>query len=64
MFVIACRFRTKKKGISVNGLAICSDPDTPVTFIYSDGKPYLGKDIWSYTLLHEEPWALIQVDKD
>lgn len=56
--VIQCRFQITEGSPVVDGLAICSNPDTPVTFIHTDGTPYTGKDIWTYNLLHYKPWAL------
>ena len=55
--VIACSFKTEQHGPVHHGLAVCSDPDTPVTFIYPDGKPFLGEIIWNFKLQHYMPWA-------
>ena len=60
MYFIACRFKINKTDDWVNGFAICSDPDTPETFIFPDGKPYTEVDIWDYKLQHTMPWACIE----
>ena len=57
LFTIQCRFQTHQHSTPVDGIAICSDPNTPITFIHPDGKPYLGKDIWTYNLRHHYPWS-------
>lgn len=57
LYAIPCRFKTTKDSAPVEGIAICSDADTPVTFVYPDGKPYTGKEIWDYRLQHHMPWA-------
>lgn len=57
LFAIRCRFKETKDSVLVDGMAICKDPDTPITFIYPNGEPYLGSDIWNYSLLREWPWA-------
>ncbi len=56
MYVIRCRFQIKQGSEVVEGFALCSDPDTPTTFIYPDRTPYIGEDIWNYKLIHYEPW--------
>jgi len=57
LFTIPCWFIVKRNTKRIDGLAVCSDPDTPVTFIHPDGKPYNGKTIWSYGLKHYQPWT-------
>lgn len=57
LFVIQCSFQTKKDGTPIHGLAICSDADTPITFIYPNGKPLILAEIWKYNLKHHLPWA-------
>lgn len=60
LYAIACTFKLVKDGEEYNGLAICSDPDTPVTFVHSDGIAITeGDDIWNYQLHHHQPWACI-----
>ena len=59
MYVIECSFTISEKSDPCQGIAICSDPDTPVTFVHSDGSPYNGESIWNYTLHHYKPWAKI-----
>ncbi len=54
--VIRCNFQPERDSATIEGLAICSDPDTPVTFIHADGSAYPGADIWTYRLLHYSPW--------
>lgn len=54
--VIQCMFQVSKDSEQIEGLAICSDADTPVTFVYPDGTIYTGEDIWIYTLHHYSPW--------
>lgn len=61
--VIACRWQATKDSKPVDGIAICKDPDTPITFINQDGTPYLGDGIWTYRLLHHYPWASFTADK-
>lgn len=57
LYVIRCGFKIVQNQDMIEGLAICSDPATPVTFIYPDGKPYTGNEIWTYNLRHYSPWA-------
>lgn len=57
LYAIKCRFKATENSEPVDGLAICSDPDTPVTFIFPDGMPYTGKEIWNYRLSYHDPWA-------
>lgn len=61
LFVIQCRFQVEEHGNSVNGLAICFNPDTPHAFIYPDGSMYSGETIWNYTLNHYSPWAAFDI---
>lgn len=63
LYAIACSFQTTKNAKPVNGLAICTDPDTPMTFIFPDGKPYNSDEIWSYKLHHFTPWAKIEISR-
>ena len=60
LFAIPCTW-SPDRDTTIRGLAICSDPDTPVTFLYPDGKPYLGNSIWAYKLQHYSPWAKLSV---
>ena len=62
LFVIPCTFQIDEEGPSYKGLAICSDPDTPETFIFEDGEPLLNKEIWSYNLHHHEPWSKFEFE--
>lgn len=57
LFAVRCMFQAEKHTMPVHGVAICSDPDTPVTFIYPDGRPYKGEEIWNYKLNHLHPWT-------
>ena len=59
LYAIACTFQTTEGGEKFAGMAVCSDPDTPETFIFPDGSPYIGKEIWTYSLHHHQPWACI-----
>lgn len=61
LFSIACSFQTHEGTEPIHGIAICTDPNTPVTFIYPNGKPYddHGAGIWNYKLKHYEPWTKI-----
>ena len=59
LFAIRCRFKPTESSKYVEGLAICSDADTPVTFIHPDGKPLICDEIWDYKLHHTSPWAQI-----
>lgn len=59
MYAIACWFQVAQNSEMLHGFAICSDADTPITFIYPNGEPYTGKDIWNYSLRHFEPWGKI-----
>lgn len=61
MFLIRCHFRKAKEDTLLDGFAICSDPNTPITFIYPNGEAHIG-DIWSYYLRHFEPWFKISRD--
>jgi hypothetical protein len=62
LYVIECSFRLIQNGRLHYGLAICTDPDTPQTFLYSDGT-HIGTSggIWSYSLLHHHPWSSFEV---
>lgn len=62
LYVIPCKFQPTEHSEPVSGLAICSDPDTPVTFILPNGLPYLGDVIWSYHLRHYSPWTKFDLD--
>jgi len=59
LYAIKCRFKIDKDSYPIEGIAICSDPDTPVTFIHPDGKPYTGEGIWNYRLKHHAPWMKV-----
>lgn len=59
LYAIQCRFQVSEDSAKVDGIALCSDADTPVTFIYPDGKPYIGEDIWDYRLKHTYPWMKV-----
>lgn len=59
LYAITCNFQVTQNEAMVEGIAICSDPDTPITFIHPDGKPYTGDDIWDYRLKHFNPWLRI-----
>lgn len=63
LFVIQCTFTTVEDGEAketVDGLAICRDPDTPETFIYPNGHPLNAWEIWSFKLHHNMPWAMFK----
>jgi len=59
MYFIQCRFKKTKDGDSLHGYAVCSDPDTPITFILPNGEAYNG-GIWTYQLLHHMPWVRLK----
>lgn len=59
LFAIRCRFKPTKDSEYIEGMAICSDADTPVTFIHPDGLPLISDEIWDYKLEHGSPWAQI-----
>ena len=61
LFAIKCAFKPTQSSPAIIGLAICSDADTPVTFIHPDGTPYLEKEIWTYDLMHFSPWAKLEL---
>ena len=61
LYAIACNFKPEQNGPWVQGMAICLDPDTPVTFICPNGKPYSSNEMWNYKLLHYKPWAKIEM---
>lgn len=64
LYAIACDFCLEHNGPTHHGLAICSDPDTVVTFVFADGKPYKGEEVWTYKLRHFNPWIMIEVNED
>lgn len=57
LYAIPCRFKIAKDAEVVEGLAICTDPNTPTVFIHPNGEPYTGTEMWYYTLMHYRPWA-------
>lgn len=57
LYFIRCSFRPKKDSEPIYGFAICSDADTPVTFIHPDGTPLRSKVVWDYMLHHYSPWG-------
>jgi hypothetical protein len=62
LYCIPCTWSPEEK-IIVQGMAICSDPNTPVTFLYPSGEAYEGKEIWTYKLHHYRPWTMLEVDQ-
>lgn len=61
LYAIQCRFKITEHSDTIEGLAVCSDPDTPVTFIHPDGSPYTGEMVWNYRLAHFNPWAKFEI---
>jgi len=61
LYAIPCSFKSTKGSETEYGLAICSDPDTPITFIYANGSPVIGDIIWNYHLMHHSPWAKLEM---
>lgn len=57
LYIIQCTWKISETALSDHGIAVCSDPDTPITFIDgASGKPYNG-EIWNYQLHHFRPWG-------
>lgn len=63
LYCISCTFQIERDSTPIEGIAICTDPDTPETFVYPDGKPYTGTDLWTYRLHHYSPWAVVQTNR-
>jgi hypothetical protein len=61
LYAIPCSFKLTQDGPIHKGLAICSDPDKPITFIFPNGKPYIHGMVWSYVLKRYEHLAAIEV---
>lgn len=61
LYCIQCVFQPRKSSKEVWGIAIGTDPDTPIQFIYPNGKVYGGKAILSYRLIHNAPWIGLEV---
>ncbi len=61
LYVVNCTFLVKEDDPAVSGLAICSDPDTVVTFIMPDGQAVKSRTIWAYHLHHRTPWAKFEI---
>lgn len=57
LYAIKGCFKPSKNSEYIEGTAICSDPDTPVTFITQDGLPVSAETIWDYNLYHLAPWG-------
>lgn len=57
LFVIEAQWKVKESDPWTHGLAICSDPNTPVTFVTPDGKPVITAELWNYNLHHHRPWS-------
>ena len=62
LYFIPCRFRLVDGGTNYDGFAICSSPDDVITFVYADGTPYNGMNVWDFTLLHHLPWGKFDVN--
>lgn len=60
MYFIACTFKIYKDSEPVAGFAVCSDADTPQTFINTDGLSVVTDGIWTYKLHHYKPWAKVE----
>ncbi len=57
LYAITGTFKPRKHSKPEPMLAICEDVDTPVAIFRVNGKPYQGKNVWSYDLHHHLPWA-------
>lgn len=62
LYFIPCRWQAEQYSPVVHGFAVCSDADTPITFLYPDGLPCISDLIWSYSLQHYSPWAKLEND--
>jgi hypothetical protein len=60
LVIISGTFKQRRHSKPEPMLAICSDAETPIIFIRTNGKPYLGKTIWSYDLHYHTPWSKIE----
>jgi hypothetical protein len=61
LYAIPCTFKLTEQSETEYGLAICSDPDTPVTFIHQNGSPVIEDILWTYRLMHYSPWAKLEM---
>lgn len=62
LYAISCWFKPFENSPKVYGLAICTDPDTPMTFIFPDGLALRTEGIYDYKLAHYYPWAGFDVE--
>ena len=61
LYFISCTFKVTQHSPMIYGFAICSSPDDVVTFVFPNGKPYLGLNIWDFKLQHYSPWGQFEV---